>query len=216
MHVPAKYQARKSWQLTDIVHQYPLAMLVTNGPATPFSTHLPVIPASDADMDDLVGSTLLGHMNRANPHWSALSGGTPAKIVFYGPNSYVTPMLYEATPAAPTWNFVSVHVEGVLKPIHDAKDTLEAVRRTAFRLEKLFGAGWDQEGSVGYFREILPAVGAFTLDVHSAHGMFKLSQEKDPEVRCRIRAHFEADESGLARELGKAMRTVDEGADHDA
>ncbi|MFI6080794.1 FMN-binding negative transcriptional regulator [Streptomyces sp. NPDC051217] len=211
MHVPDVYQAREGRQLVDVVSQHPLAALITNGPFTPFSTHLPMIPASDAEADELVGSTLLGHMNRVNPHWSALLAGTPAKAVFWGPNSYVTPMLYAADPSAPTWNFVSVHVEGVLRPIRDDEETFEVVRRTASRLERLFGAGWELEGSLDYFRKIVPGVGAFTFDVHSAQGMFKLSQDKEPAIRRRIFESLEADGTGLTRELGKAMRSFDEG-----
>ncbi|MBQ1089392.1 FMN-binding negative transcriptional regulator [Streptomyces sp. B93] len=215
MYVPAVYQAREGRQLVEVVSQYPLAVLMTNGPSTPFSTHLPVIPASETDVDELVGSTLLGHMNRANPHWSALRAGIAAKAVFWGPNSYVTPMLYPSDPAAPTWNFVSVHVEGVLQPVHDDEETLAVVRRTAARLEGRFGAGWDQEGSLDYFRKILPGVGAFRLEVRSAQGMFKLSQDKEPAVRRRIREHFEADGTGPTRELGRAMRNFDEATERE-
>ncbi|WP_372343069.1 FMN-binding negative transcriptional regulator [Streptomyces sp. KL116D] len=64
---------------------------------------------------ELPGTTLLGHLNRANPHWAALETGSVLLLTFTGPHSYVSPTVYEKSPAAPTWNFTSVHVRGVVE-----------------------------------------------------------------------------------------------------
>ncbi|OAR26945.1 hypothetical protein A8W25_01245 [Streptomyces sp. ERV7] len=216
MFVPPVYRQRDPRQLADVVRRYPLAALVTNGEPTPYTTHLPVIPESEVDEPDLVGTTLLGHMNRANPHWSSLGVVTPAKLVFWGPHSYVTPVAYETEPAAPTWNFVSVHLEGVLRRIEGVENTLAVVRRTASLFESSFGAGWDSEGSLDYFRQIVPGVGAFRLEVSSAQGMFKLSQDKDLATQRRIAERFATAETSHARELGQSMDELREPADHDA
>ena len=216
MFVPPVYRQQDQQQLAAVVRQYPLAALVTNGEPTPHVTHLPVIPESEDDEPNLVGGTLLGHLNRANPHWSSLGDATPAKLVFWGPNSYVTPAVYETDPAAPTWNFVSVHVKGVLQRIEGLEETLEVVRRTARLFESSFGAGWDAGGSLDYFRQIVPDVGAFRLEVSSIQGMFKLSQEKNPETQRRIAERFTAAESGCTRELGNIMHELRQKAGHDA
>ncbi|MFC7830960.1 FMN-binding negative transcriptional regulator [Streptomyces sp. NPDC057375] len=206
MYVPAAYRADDSW-LRRIVEGYPLATLVTNGQRTPYATHLPIIfdPRSDDPDSPLEGSFLLGHLNRANPHWVALTDSIEAKLVFTGPHSYVTPTLYNTSPAAPTWNFVSVHLEGRLHPITEPDETLTVVQETVTKFEERFGDGWKMDESLDYFRHIGVAVGAFRFEVLTADGMFKLSQEKDAEVRRQVADRFSS-ESGTRHELSVLMR----------
>lgn len=205
MYVPSQYNADDKWATT-IARRYPLAVLISNGTQVPHATHLPVIP-EDAANDSLRGSTMLGHMNKMNPHWAALlsAGTTPVKMIFHGPHSYVTPTIYSRNPAAPTWNFVTVHVEGVLVPRTGLEETLEVVRRTAEVFENNFGDRWCPATSEEYFRDIVSGVGAFSITVEHVQAMFKLSQEKSPEVRERLRAQLALGESGTGRDLAWIM-----------
>ncbi|MFF8673710.1 FMN-binding negative transcriptional regulator [Streptomyces sp. NPDC015242] len=195
MFVPSHYREPDvSWML-DLIRDNPLALAASNGAPTdgPFATHLPVI--TDPEWDgrpeaDLAGMPLLGHMNRANPHWAALDTGTAILLTFTGPHAYVSPTVYDVTPAAPTWNFTSVHVHGVVERIESTEETLGVVQATVQAFEKDFGDSWDMTGSVDYFRRIVLGVGAFRVRVTKAEGMFKLSQEQRPEVRDRVVRSF--------------------------
>lgn len=210
MFVPSQYrEPDRSWMI-DLIHANPLALMAINGSSSrgPFATHLPVIPDPEAAGEwsaDLSGATLLGHMNRANPQWAALETGDVALLVFTGPHGYVSPTVYETTPAAPTWNFTSVHVHGVVEKIDSTEDTLSVVKSTVSAFEAKFGADWDMSESIGYFRKIVPAVGAFRLAVSGAEGMFKLSQEQPAEVRDRVQQAFSRCEHGRYRETAELM-----------
>lgn len=125
-------------------------------------------------------------MNRMNPHWESLVTGTPGKLIFSGPGTYISPALYETSPAAPTWDFVTVHVQGTIRPILDRMATLAVTRRTAAILEGSFGRGWDQKSSVDYFCSIVGGVGAFEFKVDAVEAMFKLSQEKPARIQQRL------------------------------
>jgi transcriptional regulator len=192
------YEAGSADQVRAVIVRYPMAVLVTNGPSLPFATNLPVVPADDACPADLAGHTLLGHMNRKNPHWEALSADTCGKLIFNGPGTYITPAVYEEDPAAPTWDFVTVHVQGVVRPISGREETLAVTRRTAAMLENSFGRGWDQESSVDYFRTIVGGVGAFEFQVSTVEAMFKLSQEKSSRIQQRIIDKFKGCPAGSA------------------
>lgn len=210
MFVPGFYREPNNSWMADLIRDNPLALAVTNGSSEngPFATHLPVIldpDASDGAGGELTGATLLGHMNRANPHWAALESGSVLLLTFTGPHSYVSPTVYEKTPAAPTWNFTAVHVRGVVEKIDSAEETLGVVRSTVRAFEKEFGDGWDMTGSLDYFRRILPAVGAFRFTVTGAEGMFKLSQEQPGEVRERVRASFGQSGCTYRREVAGLM-----------
>jgi transcriptional regulator len=125
--------------------------------------------------------------------------------VYQGPQGYVSPTLYATTSAAPTWNFTAVHLRGRLEPIEGRAATLDVVRRTAAALEHELGDGWDQSESLGYFDTLLPGVGAFSLTVDTADGMFKLSQEQQPAVRDRVACSFARSDRGGHRQLAELM-----------
>ncbi|TDD92484.1 FMN-binding negative transcriptional regulator [Actinomadura rubrisoli] len=210
MFVPSFYREPDGAWMAELVRGNPLALAVINGGGAdgPFATHLPVIPDPAAHGEwpaDLAGATLLGHMNRMNPHWEALKTDDVILLAFTGPHAYVSPAVYEVTPAAPTWNFTAVHVRGVVERIESAEETLQVVRSTALAFEGDFGAGWDQSESLDYFRQIVSGVGAFRIAVTSAKGMFKLSQEQPAEVFDRVQKSFDGRECTRHRETARLM-----------
>ncbi len=205
MHVPPIYRATDDADVRAVVRDYPLAVLVSNGPEAPFATHLPIVAApGEPAAGGLAGTVLLGHLNRANGHWAALADGPQAQLIFVGPHHYITPAVYLETPAAPTWNYVSVHLRGRVEPITDRAETLRVVTLTAATFERDFGDGWSAADSHGYFARIVGGVGAFRFHVQAQDSMFKLSQEKSPEVRDRIRGRL-AEDRGHGAELSKLM-----------
>ncbi|MCW8096277.1 FMN-binding negative transcriptional regulator [Streptomyces tauricus] len=193
MFVPSSYRPPDNTWMIEIIRENPLALLTSNGPPgdVPFATHLASIPESfDTGSADLSGSVLLCHVNRMNPHWSALEDGDAVLLTFTGPHGYVTPTVYAYAPAAPTWNFTSIHVRGTVQKIDAGEETLDVVMATVRTFESRFGSDWDMTGSIGYFRKIVPGVGAFRIQVTGADGMFKLSQEQSSEVRDRVQRSF--------------------------
>lgn len=206
MFVPKIYRVEGDEWPRRVIREHALATLTTNGTEFPHATHLPSLLAPETPPDaPLVGAELLGHMNRANPHWRALADGTPALMVFQGPGAYVTPAVYRVDPAAPTWDFVSVHIRGQLRPVEDREETLGIILATVAHLEGALGDTWDPTSSLDYFRQILPGVGAFRLEIEAVDAMFKLSQEKDDKVRQRVIARFEEGD-GRHRRLAELIR----------
>ncbi|MEU6398255.1 FMN-binding negative transcriptional regulator [Streptomyces virginiae] len=215
MFVPSNYREPDSSWMTDLMRDNPLALAVTNGTVEdgPFATHLPVIADPQENFDawapDLSGARLLGHMNKANPHWAAMKTGGVVLLTFTGPHSYVSPTVYEKSPAAPTWDFTSVHVRGVVEKIESSEETMEVVRSTVRAFEEAkFGTGWDMTDSVGYFHQLLPGVGAFRITVTGAEGMFKLSQEQPAEVRGRVLESFTHSGCPRQRDTADLMRQL--------
>lgn len=196
--------------MIDLVRRNPLALLVSNGNVSdrPFATHLPVIEDPQTVHEcavDMSGIKLLGHMNRKNPHWAALETGDVVLLAFTGPHAYVSPTIYDKTPAAPTWNFTAVHVHGVVEKIDSLEETLGVVKSTVRAYEEELGTGWDMSESVDYFRKIVSGVGAFRITVSKGEGMFKLSQEQEPDIRDRVRDAFARRECGRHRETAELM-----------
>ncbi|AUS80718.1 transcriptional regulator [Actinoalloteichus sp. AHMU CJ021] len=194
MFVPHQYRAADTRPLVELIRSFPLATLVSHADGALFATHVPVLLAADADagrdVPDPADLTILGHLNRLNPHRDALAGGGACLLTFTGPHSYVSPAHYGRDTAAPTWNFTSVHVHGHLTPLDSTEDTRHVVRSTALLYERRFGAGWDMTGSLDYFEQLLPGVSAFRVDVGTVEGMFKLGQEQPGHARQGVLAAF--------------------------
>jgi transcriptional regulator len=192
MYVPESYRAPDpSWTL-QVMRRHPLALLASSATGRLHATQVPVVLRDEqqAAFAGLNGSVIIGHMNRANSHWDSLVEGRPVLLVFSGPDGYVSPSVYGCTPAAPTWDFTTVHVRGTVRPLEGDEATLGVVSATVRTFEAEFGDGWDMSESLLYFRRILPGVGAFEIVIESVEAMFKLSQEQDPQTRERVIAWF--------------------------
>jgi len=213
MFVPGPYRPVSRSSIVELVRDNPLATLVTShASGQPFATHLPVILERDAlcdtgsaDVGDLAGTTLLGHMNRVNPHYAVLGQRHPSLLVFTGPHGYVSPVLYDGAAAAPTWNFTAAHVRGEVTVVRGEEETRHIVTSTARLFERRFGRGWDPGSSLEYFEQIPPGVGAFRMSVAVADGMFKLSQDQPAKRRDNVAATSAADGRDLHRDLAELM-----------
>ncbi|WP_371476522.1 FMN-binding negative transcriptional regulator [Kitasatospora sp. NBC_00315] len=219
MLVPPIYAPQRTGDVLETVRCHPLALVCSNGAATPFATHAPVIierlgestEGSDEAGPTLAGGSLLGHINRFNDHWEAIEANPDGEVlvVFQGPQAYISPTAYEKRPAAPTWNFITVHVRGRIEALPEGQPVLDVVTATVSELEKVAGTGWDMTDSLDYFRKIQPGVRAFRVHVTSVEAMFKLSQEHAEHTRREIREHLAADGAGYAREVAEAMWAVE-------
>jgi transcriptional regulator len=193
--VPKGYHPPDPSWVTELVQQYPLAILVTGQPdAYPIATHVPTIL-----------ETILGHMNRQNPHWDSIQAGGSALLIYHGAHGYVSPSVYQTSPAAPTWDFTSVHVRGELSVLPD-DETLGVIKRTVLTFEASHGTAWEMTESLGYFDQLLPGVGAFRVTVGQVDAMFKLSQEQRADIRELVARSFEADDWSDRKELAKLIR----------
>jgi transcriptional regulator len=125
-------------------------------------------------------------------------------LVFSGPGAYVSPVIYDTTPAAPTWNFSALHLRGTIEQLADSR-RIDVVTRTVAAFERDHGRGWDMTGSLGYFQQLAPGIGAFRFTVSAHEQMFKLSQEKPVEVRQRVAAALADSPAGSGRDVAAAM-----------
>lgn len=212
MFVPSHFRPEEPGWVVELVRAFPMAILVSSVRGRTFATHLPTVlefdasDNGDAPAGGLVGTTIFGHMNRRNPHYAALAEATEGLLIFNGPNGYVSPAVYDMTPAAPTWNFAVAHVRGALTPLRHDDETRRVVRSTAMIFERRFGKGWDMASSLGYFDQLLPGVGAFRMTVTEADGLFKLSQDQPAGLRGRVTDAFGSDDRGAHRQLAELMR----------
>ena len=184
------------------VRGYPFGILITSGEdGAPYATHIPFLVRATAE-----GSTLIGHVAKANPHWKYWNGQRAALVIFNGPYGYVSPSWYGEQPAVPTWNYIAVHAYG--RPRAQTNEA-ESWPLLAAQVET-FEAGreppWRPDLPADYRAKMLAGIGGVSIPVERWDGKFKLSQNRSEADRERVTARLEASAYPSDRELGQFMR----------
>ncbi|MBF9059441.1 FMN-binding negative transcriptional regulator [Rhodobacterales bacterium HKCCSP123] len=152
--------------------------LCVNGEAAPLLSHVPF------HLDD-AGTEAEMHLVRSNPIARAVTGPTPAVIAVTGPDGYISPDWYGDPAQVPTWNYVAVHLRGVLHPCDPAEMRPHLDRVSAqFEGRLLPKRPWTTDKMPGdtldrMMRQILP----FRLEVQEIAGTWKLNQNKTDTAR---------------------------------
>jgi transcriptional regulator len=158
-------------------------ILSVNGPEGPLAAHVPFLLSDDASFAEL-------HLARSNPIARA---GLPASalLAVAGPDTYISPDWYgphlEVPDQVPTWNYVAVHLRGVLEPLPGEAlrphvDGLSAEHEGRITGKAPWTSAKMTEGAMDrMLRMILP----FRLKIVSVDGTWKLNQNKPAEIRAR-------------------------------
>lgn len=216
MYIPAHFAETRPEELSRIIREHPLGMLVRQGSDGLEADHLPF------EFDAAVGvnGVLTAHVARANPLWQRCPTGTSVMVVFRGPAGYISPNWYpskhEAHRQVPTWNYEVVHAYGTIT-VHDDE---RFVRGVVARLTRRHEAGeprpWRMGDSApGFIDSMLRQIVGLEIAVTSLVGKSKLGQNKDP--RDRLAAADALDSRGhdeLAKAMRKAGQPVAESGEH--
>jgi transcriptional regulator len=200
MYVPEDYRQPSRQACLEVIAENPWARIVTAAPAGLVITYAPVL--IDPEVAD--GRFLVGHLARANAHSRSLE--TETMIVFEGPHGYVSPSWYRRTPAAPTYNYVAVHVRGTVEILGDPEQALAVVEATTRQFEHGRERPWSLGPSLDYAKRLLADLVAFRFHVTEIEGAFKLSQDQDRATRERVIAGLEAEPELARGDLPAYMR----------
>ena len=179
MYVP-RANAMAEQDVREFLAAHPAGHLVTVGAdGRPDVTLLPVL---------VDGDRVLGHLARANEHWTRIPAGSPGIVVVSGADAYVSPGWY-ATKAehgrvVPTWNYSEVHLRGAVT-VHDDPDwVLDVVTRLTERHESQREQPWAvTDAPAKYVRSRLRAIVGVEVVVESVEGKAKLSQNRSDADR---------------------------------
>lgn len=145
------------------------AHLFLETPDGPRVAHVPVLVA---------GERLRFHLANANALTRHLDGATALASVA-GPNAYVSPNWYANRKRVPTWNYVAVECEGMVRALSpDELATL--LDDSAATHEARVGEGWTRaKMDPGRFEAMCRAITGFELDAKVIRATRKLSQDSD-------------------------------------
>ena len=139
------------------------------------------------------------HLANANGHNQVLRAGAVVSAVFHGPHAFISPSWYPASPGAvPTWNYAVVNASGVAVAHTTASDTLQMVNQ----LSELYGTPAYGLDDVPH---MLKGITAYSMQVTSLEGKFKLGQNRPLADRINMRQQLAAAERPASRDLAALM-----------
>lgn len=171
----------------------------------PHAAHAPVL---------LAGDTLRFHLSVANPLAHAITAGARTLAVVSGEDAYVSPDWYGLADQVPTWNYVSVEVEGPTRVLTRGETTVLlddlSARYEADLAPKL---RWSRaKMAAGRFEAMLNGIVGFEVAVERLEGITKLSQNKPAEAIARVAAELaNRDDEGARRIARRMVRHLQEG-----
>jgi transcriptional regulator len=190
------------------IDEHPFALLTgCDSDNKPVATQVPVF------IEENGGRKILrGHIMRNTDHHKAFLHNEHVLVVFTGPHTYVSGTWYSNPHTASTWNYMSVHVNGIIKFLDDAA-LVDVLRMTTLHFENhnhQSATIFDNLPSE-YTQKLMKAIVAFEIEVKEMDAVFKLSQNRDAESYQNIIEKLkEQNQDGrdIAEEMEKRRKEV--------
>ncbi|MCH2194118.1 FMN-binding negative transcriptional regulator [Kordia sp.] len=178
MNYPPKHHQETDFtNIVETIKQYPLATLISAKDSEIFTTHLPLMyNTSDGEF-----GSLIGHVDKFNPHIELLQENIPAQVIFHGPNCYISPNTYSTT-QFPTWNYIKVHISAKATRITNNEDVIASIAHMTSTLETSDNP-YVLDTKNPRAQALLDYIVGIKLEITSWEGKFKLSQDKLPKDR---------------------------------
>jgi transcriptional regulator len=176
------FEPRSEADLLRLIDEYPLAWVVSVGGTVGFgATPLPLLAETDeAGRID----ALFGHFALANPQVAQLRADPRAKILFMGPQGYISPEPVSQPGWAPTWNYATAQfdVEVELRP----QENDSALERLVTKMERDRRDPWTVARMGERYALLAPRVIAFRAHVRSTMSRFKLGQDESAQTLAEL------------------------------
>ena len=181
-----------------LIKAHPFGLLISSGVDGLEANGVPfLVDAAPAPL-----GILRTHIARANSQWKNLNGQN-VLVVFQGPQTYISPSLYETKretgKVVPTWNYVMVQVKGVAS-VHEDHAWLSAqIRALTQTQEAGRPAPWAvDDAPERYIESQMNGIVGIEILITSIEGKWKVSQNRP-----------EADRRGVAQGLAKEKPSLD-------
>jgi transcriptional regulator len=178
MHPNPVFRKAVNVQNLDFARERSFGALSINAEDGPLIAHVPFQLSTD-------GSYLEAHLVRSNPIARALKEPKKAVVAVSGGDGYISPDWYGVEDLVPTWNYVAVHLRGVLRLLPDAElggilERLSGVMEQRLAPKPIWKMDKVSPDALGkMMRQIVPVA----MDIDDVDGTWKLAQNKSENAR---------------------------------
>ncbi|MFC7403607.1 FMN-binding negative transcriptional regulator [Georgenia alba] len=168
-------------EIRALVRENPWATFVSQTSRGLLASHYPIVLEEEAE-----GISIVSHVGRPDDKLHELAEGREMMLIVQGPHGYISPSWYGDETNIPTWNHVTAHLYGVPELL-DPEENFRVLSELVDRMER----GVEQPRSLAMDSDMARAIARGTVGLRLRVTRFdaraKLSQNKTPEVRERIR-----------------------------
>ncbi len=184
--------------LETLIDEIGFGMVFAQTPDGPRVAHTPLVSTGDG--------ALHFHLARGNGLTRHLAGTTALALV-NGPDAYVSPRWHAISDQVPTWNYVSLELEGRVRKM-DSDGLRGHIETLVERHETRIAADmpWSLDGlSDGRFAELSKGIVGFEMEISAWRPTLKLSQNKSKEDRQGVAEALEASGSPALAQLMRSL-----------
>lgn len=199
MHPNPAFRSDDRALLEALITEIAFGMVFLATPDGPRVAHVPLVWEGDG--------VVQFHLANGNALTRHLPGST-ALVVINGPDGYVSPRWYGDPAQVPTWNYVTLELEGTVRRIDEAAlrvqlDTIGAIHEARVTTG---GEPWTlAKTPPDKVSAMLRQITGFALEVQAWRPTLKLSQNKGAEDRERVALGLEMQGNAA---LASLMRTL--------
>jgi len=174
---PQRHLEDNADKLYRVIERFPFSTVISVQEDQPFVSHIPLI------LDRTRGhrGVLFGHVDKYNPHVNLLEGRRAVLAIFHGPNTYITPHIYE-TNQLPTWNSIVVQVRGRVCRMNNKDDLIRGLVGICEYADREPGA-YRLSPQDPRIDTLIDFIVGFEIEIEDIIGRFKLSQDRQPVDR---------------------------------
>ena len=185
MHPNPAYRSDDRALFETLIDQVGFGMIFATTPDGPRVAHTPLLSTGDGAVQF--------HLARGNALTRHIDGMIALALV-NGPDAYVSPRWYEDPTQVPTWDYVSLELEGRIRRM-DADGLLGLLEGLSARHEARIEGGepWTMDKTPpDKLRGLLGAIVGFELEIEAWRPTLKLHQKAPLRERERVIAGLEA------------------------
>ena len=185
MYIPSHFLETDLGKISQFIKTHPLGLMVANVDGELVGNHLPFM-APDGNI--AVGTRLISHTAKANPIWKVGETKQKVLLVFSGYETYISPSSYatkkETHKVVPTYNYLSVHINGTLSAIQDEEDKHYIVKILTEKMESSRKDPWAiTDAPKDYIETMLANIVGVELLVEKIEAKWKVSQNRPARDR---------------------------------
>ena len=184
--VHARFAARSPQDVADLVQSHPLAWVVSCAATVhggPLASAVPLLVSHGPDGRI---TRIEGHLPRHAPHAAALRVDPQVRLLWMGPNAYVSPSWMADRTQAPTWNFAAVQCRARLVFDDDPAALRTHLEALVNRHEAAHDAPWRVDETGARYTGLAERIVAFHAEGLEWTERFKLGQDERDDVYADI------------------------------
>ncbi len=206
MYIPSHFRVNDPSLIERFIRLNSFATLISPGELYPLATHIPI----ELEINEQGEQVLWGHVARANPHWQLFQQQPKVLVTFVSPLQHYISSSWYNYKDAPTWNYISVQVQGEIQLVDEDK-TWESVRRLTDKHEASMKHPIALDTLPKDVLTQMQGLVAFEIKIEKIDAAFKMSQNRDEENFLNIIRSLEESNHPLSLLVAEMMVRIRQG-----